>query len=328
MIRERKALNLYRQDAYAKINARNAILQRMITLRKRNSKDSEFKEKYSDLIQKSRKIRHVGPGNLDLQSLYLVGYNFLKQDPKASISKILSKYKDWQFDQDVDSFQKEDEPKKSKDKYLIKTKGGEAPKIYTKDTTKQAAVKPVWLITIKDAKGVDAGKINAKELFDNPGKSVLDGDAGTVLKLGMSYTDDKRTQVAAVQQRLVALSFLSDTSEIDGQYGPKTKKAVEKFQKKYNLEVDGQVGRQTATAFFSNSAQNHAKTIPITGKDSNNPYITTIIDNLTKDRSKSTNADYFEPINRELKLDDDKQRGIKESSIRILIRQALLTTKM
>ena len=37
MIRERKALNLYRQDAYAKINARNAILQRMITLRKRRN---------------------------------------------------------------------------------------------------------------------------------------------------------------------------------------------------------------------------------------------------------------------------------------------------
>jgi peptidoglycan hydrolase-like protein with peptidoglycan-binding domain len=46
-----------------------------------------------------------------------------------------------------------------------------------------------------------------------------------------------------IQTALLNAGF--DPGKLDGKIGPKTKKAVEAFQKKNNLKVDGRVGPQT-----------------------------------------------------------------------------------
>lgn len=46
----------------------------------------------------------------------------------------------------------------------------------------------------------------------------------------------------------VALNALGENLDVDGDYGPKTKAAVEKFQKAKGLCIDGWAGDATATA--------------------------------------------------------------------------------
>ena len=63
---------------------------------------------------------------------------------------------------------------------------------------------------------------------------------GGVLKKG-SKGDD----VATAQRALVSAGFMADPGPDIGTFGPKTKAAVEAFQKARGLKVDGVIGPET-----------------------------------------------------------------------------------
>lgn len=65
----------------------------------------------------------------------------------------------------------------------------------------------------------------------------------------MKVGSTDRTGVRVVQTRLNAWDV--DNLKVDGSFGPKTKAAVQAFQKSQKLLVDGVVGRQTWTALHS-----------------------------------------------------------------------------
>lgn len=59
------------------------------------------------------------------------------------------------------------------------------------------------------------------------------------------HPQDNRSHVSAVQAELQARGY---NIRVDGQYGPKTKAAVKKFQRKNGLVADGVIGPQTLRA--------------------------------------------------------------------------------
>ena len=65
--------------------------------------------------------------------------------------------------------------------------------------------------------------------------------AAKVLEVGSSGSD-----VTRVQQKLIQWGYLKGAA--DGRYGAQTRAAVEAFQRKNGLAVDGRVGAATATA--------------------------------------------------------------------------------
>ena len=64
---------------------------------------------------------------------------------------------------------------------------------------------------------------------------------------------DSGEEVQNVQQRLYELGYVTETSNVTGTFGDKTKEAVEEFQKKNKLKQDGKVGSATLEALFSES---------------------------------------------------------------------------
>ena len=70
------------------------------------------------------------------------------------------------------------------------------------------------------------------------------------LTLGMSGSE-----VKAVQKRLKALGYLTSNSQVTGYYGDATEDAVEKFQRRNGLSVDGTVGIKTLEKLNSSSAK-------------------------------------------------------------------------
>jgi len=96
-----------------------------------------------------------------------------------------------------------------------------------------------------------------------------------VLRVGSGGNKDKNSddpekkktwaQVKIIQALLIAAEYANGLfTKADGDYGGLTKKAVERMQKDLKLQVDGKVGRQTATAF---NPRKKAQDIPITGQE-------------------------------------------------------------
>lgn len=71
--------------------------------------------------------------------------------------------------------------------------------------------------------------------------SPIANAAQVVLEVG-----SKGENVRRVQSRLIQYGYLDGTA--DGKYGEKTRKAVEWFQRRNGLTVDGRVGKETAAA--------------------------------------------------------------------------------
>jgi len=72
-------------------------------------------------------------------------------------------------------------------------------------------------------------------------------------------TRTKKYRVIDVQKALKNAVF--STGPVDGKMGPKTKKAIQEFQKKHNLTVDGIVGAKTWAAVkpYLDSSQTESK---------------------------------------------------------------------
>jgi len=82
--------------------------------------------------------------------------------------------------------------------------------------------------------------------------------APDILKIG-----DTGSGVAAIQQRLIALSYLSGSA--DGMFGPRTFLAVKAFQEKNKLDADGIAGKLTIAKLNSKSAiANSGMITPVT----------------------------------------------------------------
>ena len=67
--------------------------------------------------------------------------------------------------------------------------------------------------------------------------------SGKALKLGMGVGGNASPGVKVAQQVLTQLGY--DTGGVDGRFGPDTKKAVQKLQRKYGLPTDGVIGPKT-----------------------------------------------------------------------------------
>jgi peptidoglycan hydrolase-like protein with peptidoglycan-binding domain len=64
------------------------------------------------------------------------------------------------------------------------------------------------------------------------------------LSLGTGVAGRSSPQVKEAQQALSDLGY--DTGGVDGRFGPETKKAVQKLQRRYGLKADGIIGKKTA----------------------------------------------------------------------------------
>lgn len=86
--------------------------------------------------------------------------------------------------------------------------------------------------------GYEEGILVTPSLLPIPSPAPSSAPATIVLKM------QSKGEVRQLQQRLIELGFL-DQNEDDGDYGPKTKKAIEQFQKKNGVTpVDGSIVHQ------------------------------------------------------------------------------------
>ena len=73
-------------------------------------------------------------------------------------------------------------------------------------------------------------------------------------------------KVAELQQRLMDLYYMA-VDEPTEYYGPQTKLAVELFQRKHELSIDGIAGEQTLALLFSDEAKTYSVSLGISGTD-------------------------------------------------------------
>lgn len=90
---------------------------------------------------------------------------------------------------------------------------------------------------------IKAGKIDELEedgLCGTHTKAAID-------KVMLKSLDKKHPEITKLVQKIVGFTG----NAIDGKYGPKTKAAVEKYQKAHGLTADGEVGPKTLTKLLS-----------------------------------------------------------------------------
>ena len=114
---------------------------------------------------------------------------------------------------------------------------------------------------------MDDATITAIRKFQDNNDLTPDGCLGPTTMAAMdaksakSYTltlGMKGSDVKAVQKRLKALGYLTSSSQVNGYYGEATEDAVEAFQRRNGLSVDGSVGPKTLEKLNSSSAKKAA----------------------------------------------------------------------
>ena len=73
-------------------------------------------------------------------------------------------------------------------------------------------------------------------------------------------TGSQGDEVKTLQERLKKLGYLS--GDADGQFGPATKEAVQRFQSQHGLSADGIVGEETREILYSDIAEPYATQTP------------------------------------------------------------------
>lgn len=84
--------------------------------------------------------------------------------------------------------------------------------------------------------------------FEGPGATEETPPAFQIKVPGVGEAISPQSPSAQIEQLQKALKLLGFEVAIDGQYGPKTVRAVKKFQKQHKLDRDGLVGPKTARA--------------------------------------------------------------------------------
>lgn len=91
----------------------------------------------------------------------------------------------------------------------------------------------------------------------------VNASAGVVLEIG-----SKGENVVKVQKRLIQYGYMD--APADGRYGEKTRDAVEWFQRRNGLQVDGKVGKKTLSALgvtLSEGSASESSTVSIVSND-------------------------------------------------------------
>ncbi|MBP3941413.1 MAG: peptidoglycan-binding protein [Christensenellaceae bacterium] len=91
--------------------------------------------------------------------------------------------------------------------------------------------------------------------------SDYEGETKSVLSQG-----DREPIVAQIQERLMELGYMDQDIPTD-YFGPATEAAVERFQMKNELTVDGNVGEATKTLLFSAEAKKYSMSVGMEGED-------------------------------------------------------------
>lgn len=94
----------------------------------------------------------------------------------------------------------------------------------------------------------DSKPVQSIPLYTDYYSKVTYQDKTRLFSYPLLYNGSKGVFVV-ILQAFLRVSMATDIS-IDGEFGPETDAAVRKWQKKMNLLVDGQVGRQTWASFF------------------------------------------------------------------------------
>lgn len=76
------------------------------------------------------------------------------------------------------------------------------------------------------------------------------GGGSAVLAQGEGMEGSASPAVKKLQRELEDFGFDLGSAGVDGRFGPQTKAAVRKFQKKYGLKIDGKVGKKTLKAML------------------------------------------------------------------------------
>ena len=91
-------------------------------------------------------------------------------------------------------------------------------------------------------------------------------DAAGEVKRKILCKGDSNPVVAKIQERLMDLGYM-DRDEPTEYYGPATHTAVERFQMKNELTVDGNVGEETLEKLFSDTAKQYSMCVGMSGED-------------------------------------------------------------
>ena len=129
--------------------------------------------------------------------------------------------------------------------------------IFVKDpSSTSAAVKDGLVVAVTSSPSADGtqGASTTEPLTPSP-------TPDPTLKPG-----DTSPAVATLQQRLMDLDYMN-ADEPTEYYGPQTELAVQLFQRKHNLAIDGIAGPQTLALINSNDAQVYTVSVGISGTD-------------------------------------------------------------
>ncbi len=102
-------------------------------------------------------------------------------------------------------------------------------------------------------------------LFTVKNASVAESGYSAVIETAVLKRGSSGSQVKQVQQKLKNWGYY--TGKVDGIYGSQTKKAVEYFQRKNGLTVDGIVGKKTFEALGINVATNSSSNSKYSNSD-------------------------------------------------------------
>lgn len=111
------------------------------------------------------------------------------------------------------------------------------------------------LVTLNELFGMEPNRVSPRTTnLDSP---VPDPEVYAYTEYIPLKPGDKGYPVQLVQERLAALNYLASVSDADGDFGEKTRIALQNFQKQCNLPTDGDATVETQKRLFADDAPNN-----------------------------------------------------------------------